>query len=160
LLYLLGCTMVQRLHQVKGHPLGIRTLEDFWIELDSVGQVVMQVRVSLLDTRERLTQRHRTQRRQDDIHSQVHEDPKSEETVEERDERYKGNNILHPYPEEEDSEADREQHNATLQQTSQRQAASHTLHKCCQQVMLLDHHSIFLSQTDIHSVLMCRKTLR
>jgi len=137
--------MVQRLHQVKGHTLGVRPFEDFRVELYSVGQVVTQVRVRLLYARERLTQRDRTQCRQHDIETQVHEDPKSEETVKGGDERHEENNLLHPGAEEEDGAADREQHNAALQQTSQRQAASYTLHKRCQQVMLLDYHGVFLS---------------
>jgi len=105
---------VQRLHQVKGHTVGVGPFEDLRVELYSVGQVVMQVRISLLDARERLTQRDRTQRRQHDRQAQVHEDPKSEEAIQGSDERYEGNNILHPHSEEEDSEADREQHNAAL----------------------------------------------
>jgi hypothetical protein len=105
---------VQRLHQVKGYTVGVRLFEDFRVELYSVGQVVVQVRVSLLDARERLTQRDRTERRQHDIQTQVHEDPKSEKTIQGGDERYKGNNRLHPGSEEDDSETDREQHNAAL----------------------------------------------
>jgi hypothetical protein len=106
--------MVQRLHQVKGHPLGVGPFEDFWVELYSVGQVVMQVRVSLLNACERLTQRDWTQRRPHNRQTQVHEDPKSEETIQRSHERHEGNNILHPHTEEEEGEADREQHNAAL----------------------------------------------
>jgi hypothetical protein len=87
---------MQRLHQVKGYTVGVRPFKDFRVELYSVGQVIVQVRVSLLDARERLTQRDRTQRRQHDIQPQIHEDPKREETVEGSDERHVGNNMLHP----------------------------------------------------------------
>jgi hypothetical protein len=106
--------MVQRLHQVKGHTMWVRAFEHFRVELDSVGQVVVQVRVRLLDTGERLTQRDRMECRPHDIQTQVHEEPKSEETIQGSNERHEGNNMLHPYTEEEDSAADREQHNATL----------------------------------------------
>src|SRR5262245_27995960 len=105
---------MQRLHQVKGYTVGIRPFEDFRIELYRVSQVVVQVRIGLLDARERLTQRDRTQRRQHDIQPQVHEDPESEETVEGSDKRCEGNNMLHPGSEQEDREADREQHNTAL----------------------------------------------
>jgi hypothetical protein len=105
---------MQRLHQVKGHTVGVRLFEDFRVELYSVSQVVVQVRVSLLDARERLTQRNRTQRWQHDIQTQVDEETKGEETIQGSDERYEGHNRLHPGSEEEDSEADREQHNAAL----------------------------------------------
>jgi hypothetical protein len=105
---------VQCLHQVKGHAIGVGPFEDFRVELYSVGQVIMQVRICLLDTRERLTQRDRTEYRQHDIQTQVYEDTKSEETVQGSDERYEGNNLLHPNSEKQDSEADREQHNAAL----------------------------------------------
>jgi hypothetical protein len=105
---------VQRLHQVKGYTVRVRPFKDFRVELYSISQVVVQVRVSLLDARERLTQRDRTQRWQHDIQPQIHEDPKSEETVEGSDERCAGNNMLYPSSEQENSEADREQHNAAL----------------------------------------------
>src|SRR4030095_13991555 len=94
-------TTVQRLHQVKGYTVGVRPFEDFRVELYSVGQVVVQVRVSLLDARERVTQRDRTQRRQHDIQAQVHENLKREETIQGRDERYKGNNMQRSHSEEE-----------------------------------------------------------
>jgi hypothetical protein len=102
------------LHQVEGYTVRVRLFEDFRVELYSVGQVIVQVRVSLLDARERLTQRDRTQRRQHNIQPQVHEDPKSEETIEGSNERCEGNNVLHPGSEQEGREADREQHNAAL----------------------------------------------
>jgi hypothetical protein len=93
---------------------GIGPFEDFRVELYSVGQVVVQVRVRLLDTGERLTRRDRMERWPHHIQTQVHEDPKSEKAIQESGERHKGNDILHPHAEEEDSAADREQHNATL----------------------------------------------
>src|SRR4029450_5085713 len=105
LLHLPCRTTVQRLHQVKGYTVRVRPFEDFRVELYSVGQVIVQVRVSLLDARERLTQRDSTQRRQHNIQPQVHENPKREETIQGSDERYKGNNRLHSHSEEEDSEA-------------------------------------------------------
>jgi hypothetical protein len=105
---------VQRLYQVKGYTVRVGPFEDFRVELYSVGQVVVQVRVSLFDARERLTQRDRAQRRQHDIQPQVHEDPKSDETVEGSDKRSEGNNVLYPSSEQKDSEADCEQHNAAL----------------------------------------------
>jgi hypothetical protein len=106
--------MMQRLHQVKGHPVGVGAFEALRVELYSVGQVVVQVRIRLLDTGERLTQRDRTERRPHDIQTQVYEEPKREETIQGSDERHEENNRLHPHAEEEDSAADREQHNATL----------------------------------------------
>jgi hypothetical protein len=105
---------MQRLHQVKGHPVGVGTFEDLRVELYSVGQVVVQVRIRLLDTGECLTQRDRMERRPHDIQTQVHEEPKREETIQGSDERHEENDRLHPHAEEEDSAADREQHNATL----------------------------------------------
>jgi hypothetical protein len=105
---------MQRLHQVKGHPVGVGAFEDLRVELYSVGQVVVQVRVRLLNTGERLTQGDWLECRPHDIQTQVHEEPKREETIQGRDERHEENNRLHPHAEEEDSAADREQHNATL----------------------------------------------
>jgi len=92
----------------------VRAFEHFRVELDRVGQVVVQVRVRLLDTGERLTQRDRLECRPHDIQTQVYEEPESEKTIQGSNERHEGNNMLHPYTEEEDSAADREQYNATL----------------------------------------------
>jgi hypothetical protein len=48
------------------------------------------------------------------MQTQVHEEPKSEETIQGSDERHEENNMLYPHAKEEDSAADREQHNTTL----------------------------------------------
>jgi hypothetical protein len=94
--------------------MGVGPFEDFRVELYSVGQVVVQVRVRLLDTGERLTRRDRTERRPHDIQTQVHEESEREKTIQGSDERHEENNRLYPHTKEEDSAADREQHNATL----------------------------------------------
>jgi hypothetical protein len=60
---------------------GIGPFEDFRVELYSVGQIVVQVRVRLLDTGERLTRRDRMERWPHDIQTQVHEDPEREKTI-------------------------------------------------------------------------------
>jgi hypothetical protein len=59
----------------SGPHVGVRPFEDFRIELYSVGQVVVQVRVCLLDTGERLTQRDWTECRPHNIQTHIHEEP-------------------------------------------------------------------------------------
>jgi hypothetical protein len=68
--------------------------------------------------------------------------------------------VLHPDAKQEDGKANREQQNAALEHVSLCQAASYTLHKRCQRMILLDHHGVFLPEADIHGVLVCRKTFR
>jgi hypothetical protein len=120
----------------------------------------MQVRIGRLDTCECLAQGDRTQGRPHDREPQVHEDPEREKTVQGRDNRRDGNNVLHPYAKQQDSETDSEQQHTALEQVSLCQAASYMLHKRCQRVILLDHHGVFLPEADIYGVLVCRETFR
>src|SRR5262245_13667207 len=81
LLHLPHCMVVQRFDQVEGHTVWVGPCQALWIELYRIRQVIMQVGIGLLDTGEGLTQGDWTQHWQHHRDTQVHHNPKGEETI-------------------------------------------------------------------------------
>ena len=131
--------VVQRLHQIQRHAVGIGARQSLGVQLQGVAQVIVRAGIGLFDTRQGLLLPHPPQGRKNHADQQQQGRQPAHGAVYRSGQRQPGNQRLHRHTQQENGERHRGRQQKTLQQAALVKTALHLPYEPSENTVVMAH---------------------